>query len=86
MTAAPPSWPPVPVLYEYRTEAISLQPGRDKETRDMLATDTLLNQYAAEGWRVVGTHVVPIATGSKLDVNTKAGLGLLVVLERRRGV
>ena len=75
------TWPPQAGYtgYIYRSEVIPFQPGPSGQTT------VTLNQLAAEGWRLVGSHLVPVTHGSRLDPQAQQGLGLLVILERREG-
>lgn len=63
-------------MLEYLTHAIPLVPGSDG------ATTEILNQYAAEGWRVLTAFPVPARAPGSLLEGRPPGLGLFVVLER----
>lgn len=67
-----------PLSEAYRVEVVPADGG----------LSAVLNQFAAEGWRVVNSHVVPVSKGGGLVVvagqeRAGVGLGLLVILERR---
>lgn len=64
--------------YEYRVENIDLSAGH-------AFAAGVLNQYAAEGWRLVDSQVVQARRGSAMDPGSGGiVLGLLCIMERRK--
>lgn len=61
---------------EYRTEVVGLDPGAAGQTSQVLTA------LAAEGWRLAGSHLMPVRTSSL--AHGQQVLGLLVLLERER--